>query len=111
VFGDSQGDPVADAILAALRTNPEGLSRTEMSHLFDRHVSSAQIGRALDGLDRQQLVVGRRVETGGRPREVWTLAARQGTRKKRSKRNKGGPEGGFLRILRFFRSPRPSTRR
>jgi DNA-binding transcriptional ArsR family regulator len=108
VFGDSQGDPVADTVLAALRTSPDGLSRTEMSQLFDRHVSGAQLGRALAALEGQGLVAGRRVGTGGRPREVWALA-RDG-RSERSEVSEGrGVEGGFLRFPRFFRGPRPGA--
>ena len=52
IFGDSMGDPVADAILHALRQVPAGLTRTDLSSQFGRHKSSEEIGRALGVLQR-----------------------------------------------------------
>src|SRR5262249_52167839 len=37
IFADRMGDPDADAILGALRTSPDGLSRTDISNLFGRN--------------------------------------------------------------------------
>jgi hypothetical protein len=71
IFGDAVGDPVADAILRALRENVDGLTRTEISNVFDRHRQAEEIDAAL-GFLRQ---LGRaRCETGqteGRPAERW----------------------------------------
>jgi uncharacterized protein DUF3987 len=47
IFGDALGDPVADQILAALRQNRAGLTRTDISNLFRRNKTSVDIGRAL----------------------------------------------------------------
>ena len=47
IFGDSLGDPDADDILAALRRDRAGMSRTDISNLFRRHRTSGQIGAAL----------------------------------------------------------------
>jgi hypothetical protein len=48
VFGDMLGDPVADAILDALRRyGPQGMTRTDISNLFGRNKSSDQISQAL----------------------------------------------------------------
>jgi hypothetical protein len=48
VFGDMLGDPVADAILDALRRyGPEGMTRTNISSIFGRNKSSDQISQAL----------------------------------------------------------------
>jgi hypothetical protein len=47
IFGDRIGDDVADAILNALRVRRDGMTRTEISALFARNVSSARIGEAL----------------------------------------------------------------
>lgn len=73
IFGDATGDPTADAILVALRQNGE-LTRTQISDLFARNVSSDRIARALQGL----LAVGKarttQRATGGRPVEVWMPA-------------------------------------
>jgi Primase C terminal 2 (PriCT-2)/Protein of unknown function (DUF3987) len=72
VWGDSTGDPVADDILAALRSRlPEGMTRTELRDLFQRNRTSDQIGGALVLLMKSGRV---RMETrasGGRPVETW----------------------------------------
>ena len=73
IFGDATGDPIADTIHAALKgAGADGMSRTEISNLFKRHVSAERIGRALTFL----LETGRAErrqnrDTGGRPSEWW----------------------------------------
>lgn len=72
IFGEALGDPVADAILASLRTAPEGLTRWEISRLFSGHREAAHIGRALRTLLERGLVSAERIaETSGRPPERW----------------------------------------
>ena len=46
IFGDALGDPDADTILNALRSQPSGLTRTEISNLFGRNLSVSRIDRA-----------------------------------------------------------------
>ena len=55
IFGDSLGDPVADELIRALRSAPHGMTRTEISNLFGRNKSSAEIGRALAVLAERNL--------------------------------------------------------
>jgi hypothetical protein len=51
IFGDLQGEPVADAILQALRNaGAAGLTRTDVSNLFQRHMPAHRIDRALSVL-------------------------------------------------------------
>jgi len=72
IFGDATGDPVADAILQALRNaGDSGLTRTEIRDLFKRHQGADRINSALGELLRLGRV--RRVteQTGGRPTERW----------------------------------------
>jgi hypothetical protein len=72
VFGDSTGDPDADAILAALRADPAaGLSRSDVRDLFGRHRSSARIEAALGRLADAGLARSESIVTGGRPSEIW----------------------------------------
>jgi hypothetical protein len=72
VFGASLGDPVADEILRAVRSaGQDGMTRTQISGLFQRNCSAGRIGAALDLLARRNLVRRRTQETGGRPSEVW----------------------------------------
>ena len=72
VFGSSLGDPVADEILRAVRAaGQQGMNRTQISGLFQRHCPAGQIGAALDLLARRNLLKSRSLDTGGRPSEVW----------------------------------------
>lgn len=71
VFGDAIGDPVADQILAALRSSARGLTRAEISDLFSRNRDRQSIEQALSILIRQDLARHIRQETAGRPVERW----------------------------------------
>jgi hypothetical protein len=72
IFGDATGDPVADAILEALRNaGTGGLTRTEIRDLFKRHQSADRIDGALGELLRLGRVRREREQTGGRPAERW----------------------------------------
>jgi hypothetical protein len=71
IFGDALGDPVADAILAALKESREGLTRNDIREMFGRNKSSERIGHALALLQEQGKVAMRKEQTDGRPREVW----------------------------------------
>ncbi len=72
IFGDATGDPVADAILEALRNaGAGGLTRTEIRDLFKRHQSADRIDGALGELLGLGRVRHEREQTGGRPTERW----------------------------------------
>jgi len=71
IFGDGLGDPVADAILSALRQAPDGLTRTQMHAALSRHATAAEIDRALEVLLAAGRVTREPRKTGGRPAEVW----------------------------------------
>jgi len=47
IFGDSLGDPAADAILRALREAKEGLTRQEINGLFGGNARAGELQRAL----------------------------------------------------------------
>jgi hypothetical protein len=68
IFGDAIGDPIADDILRALRSAPEGMSRTDISNLFGRHKSGNRIGAALQLLATRGLET---TKTTGRSEERW----------------------------------------
>jgi Bifunctional DNA primase/polymerase, N-terminal/Primase C terminal 1 (PriCT-1) len=76
VFGDRLGDPDADAILAALRTHRDGLTRTEIRDIFLRNLSAARIERALATLRKENLASFEKVATNGRPAEIWKAVGR-----------------------------------
>jgi hypothetical protein len=69
IFGQSLGDPVADSILEALKASPEGLTRTEVSHLFGRHETAHRIQQALAELLQRGFISIEMIATGGRPTE------------------------------------------
>jgi len=71
IFGEALGDPTADTILRALRASPQGLTRTEISSLFDRHKNTGAIATALASLQEHGLAHYINEPTGGRPTEMW----------------------------------------
>jgi Protein of unknown function (DUF3987) len=75
IFGDALGDPDADSILAALRSSPEGLTRTQIRDLFARNLSANRIERALTTLATHNFATIGRSNTGGRPAEIWRASS------------------------------------
>lgn len=71
IFGEDTGDPVADKINDALQGEADGLTRTDLFHLFGRHRSRDEIDRAVGMLERLGKVRREKIETGGRPAERW----------------------------------------
>jgi Protein of unknown function (DUF3987) len=71
IFGDAVGDPVADELLAALRSRPEGMTRTEIRDLFGRHRSGPRIESALALLASVGAAAMGTEQTAGRPVERW----------------------------------------
>jgi hypothetical protein len=75
IFGDATGDAVADQIYNALRAaGKDGMTRTEISHLFGRNRSSERIGQALSLLLAAGRVRRKTHKTGGRQAERWYAA-------------------------------------
>jgi hypothetical protein len=70
LFGGRLGNPIADALLDALRHSGRR-SRTQIRDLFGRTTSADQIQEALSMLDRAGLAQRGSRETGGRPEEYW----------------------------------------
>ena len=71
VFGDALGNPVADEILRALRANPSGLTRTQISELFRHNRNANQITQALSVLLQHGFASSKTEVSGGRPVERW----------------------------------------
>ena len=76
IFGDAVGDPVADGIAGALRTQRE-LSRTMIRDLFHRNISSERIAGALQLLAKlgRAQPFERQSDGPGRPTEWWRWIA------------------------------------
>jgi len=80
IFKDALGDPDADAVLSALRSQPAGLSRTDINNLFARNLSAARIERALTTLLAHKLAEFSHEKTGGRPVERWRAVNKKTTK-------------------------------
>lgn len=76
IFGDSLGDPDADAMLKAIRARGE-MTDSALSDLFKRHRTAAQMERAKNVLLEKGLAYPVTVETDGRPRTVWRPGAKK----------------------------------
>ena len=71
IFGSALGDPVADEILAVLKVQPKGMTRTDIREHFGRHKGRDEIGRALGVLADHGLARMEYEQSGGRPSERW----------------------------------------
>lgn len=76
MFGDRTGDAIADTILAALQETQQGLSDTDLSCLFTRHVSAARLHQAKANLGASGKIDRRLVTTNGRAKNVWFAVAK-----------------------------------
>jgi hypothetical protein len=72
IFGDLVGDSTADAILSALKAaGTNGMTRTDISALFQRHATSSRISLALDLLRRLRRAEPRVVLSARHKVETW----------------------------------------
>lgn len=76
IFGDSLGDSDADAMLRGIRVNGEQTD-SQLSDLFKRHRSAAELERAKGVLIQGGLAHCVTIETDGRPRTVWRAGAKK----------------------------------
>jgi hypothetical protein len=91
IFGDRLGYPLADEILQALRSQPEGLTRWQIRRLLGHHVKSVEIDQALQFLAKQGLAGFEVEQTEGRPAERWRAVGKKAKYGKKAARN-GIPE-------------------
>ena len=69
IFSGLTGNNVADRILEELKATSNGLTRTEIRDLFDRHQKAGAINDALSMLQALDYIVTESQLTGGRPTE------------------------------------------
>jgi hypothetical protein len=78
IFGEDTGHPLADEILPALKAAKEkGLTRRDLSALFNRNKTSLQISRALKTLLAAGLTHYRMMPTAGRSAETWYYGTKE----------------------------------
>ena len=73
IFGQSVGNPAADAILEALKVAPGGLTRTEINNLFGHNLAADRLQAAIGELLRLGFIRINRTPTHGRPSERFFL--------------------------------------
>jgi Protein of unknown function (DUF3987) len=96
IFGASHGDKDTDTLIEALKSNPSGLTRSQIrSDVFGRHKSSGQIGRILGTMLEANLVESSEVETGGRSATIWRLKQGTGGAPKAPYAPKAPPYGAY----------------
>ncbi len=98
---NATGNTIADRILEALRSTPDGLDATEVSDLFSRHVAASRLNHAREQLEALGLVTIVPQPTHGAPRRRWFLA-------KEAKEANKANEGTFADRCRPFLLP-PSS--
>jgi hypothetical protein len=69
LFGDRSGDEVKDRIVDAVTSSEDGLTRTDVFNLFNRHEKRQRITDGINELVRAGKVCIVKLETGGRPVE------------------------------------------
>ena len=72
-LGQATGDPLAEQIHAALVRPPDGLTRTQISHLLHRNLPADQLSRALHALAATGRAHPQKIHAAGRPTELWTV--------------------------------------
>jgi hypothetical protein len=68
------GEPLAEQIHAALRNNPGGLTRSQISDTLKHNQPAGQIDHALHALLTAGRATMTQIPTGGRPAHLWTAA-------------------------------------
>jgi hypothetical protein len=81
------GDPLAERIHSALRTSPDGLTRTQVRDLFNRNHP------ALEHLAQHGKAHQRRQPTAGRPVEIWKATQPTADHASRPSDRSEGPTG------------------
>jgi hypothetical protein len=69
------GDPLAEQIHTALRQNPRGLTRSQISQTLNHNQPAGQIEHALHALHAAGRVTAAQIPTGGRPAQLWTATS------------------------------------
>ena len=74
IFQNQTGDAIANKILKALiRGGDYGLTRTDISNLFDRNMPAEKITSALETLTSANLAIMETKKTEGRDLEIWKI--------------------------------------
>ena len=78
-LGQASGDPLAEQVHDALLRSPDGLTRTQISGLVHRNLPAQHLERALHALAQAGRATRTRIDTAGRPVELWTAQTARST--------------------------------
>jgi hypothetical protein len=73
IFREVTGLRTEDRLLESLREHPDGLTRTQISGLFSRHVNGSQLDQLLSYMRGRGFIDMRTESTTGRPTERWCI--------------------------------------
>ncbi len=73
-LGQATGDPLAEQLHVALLRSPDGLTRTQLSELLHRNLPADQLQHALHALAAAGRAHHTKIQTAGRPAELWHAA-------------------------------------
>jgi len=73
IFQNVVGDPLANKIIGALSTRPQGIKKSEIHNELGNNYSGDRLNDALEELKGAGLVDKRTIKTTGRPSEIWYL--------------------------------------
>jgi len=71
IFGDRESNSTLQRIVDSLKTSPK--TRTEIYHLFNKHIKARDLDASLDELIRSGRISIDRIETGGAPKTIYRL--------------------------------------
>ena len=69
------GEPLAEQIHTALKANPAGLTRSQISDTLKHNQPAGEIDHALRALQATGRAAVTQIATGGRPAQLWTATA------------------------------------
>lgn len=73
IFQDRIGDPLANRIVDALTSNPNGMTKTDIYNLFGRHADSNLISFSIENLEKIGQIKREVIKTEGRAKTLFTL--------------------------------------
>jgi len=99
LFGEISGDRHRDRILAALNVASDGLTRTEVNEVVNRHLSRKQLDGLRDSMHAADLITVEKVPGDGRSAERWSA-------KHANEAKEGHADGAHFAYFASFASPK-----
>jgi len=105
IFGTGPEDPLPGLLLAKLYQAPNGLTRTDMHNILGRNLPAAQLVAALAKLKDRGDATPEKIQTAGRPAELWKATHPPMLRKnEESPRPDASPPANEMDLTSFVRA-------